>query len=377
MTIDIQGTIAPGFDAVADAFEANFASGNEIGAAFALYRHGEKLIDIHAGHADRKRERGWQADTLIPVFSTGKAITALVAAYAVDQGWLSYDTTLASLWPSFGAAGKDGVTFAEALSHQAGLPGISDEMEPGDWFDRELIEARLAAMAPMWKLGQRSGYHPITFGFLADGAIRRAEPQGRTVGQLLKDLIAGPRGIDVWIGLPEAEHGRAGEHVLPPRAPHLGNINAEKEAAFLKPWSSPGRRGAAEWRMAEFPAANTHATARGLAELMSVFATGGLLRGERLISEAVVKDAMAIRVEGEDRVLPFDIAFGAGVNVNRASGWFGPEPTAVGHYGFGGSCAFADPVTGLSGAYVMNRQMDVLVGDERAVRLINAAYEGL
>ena len=238
-------------------------------------------------------------------------------------------------------------------------------------------EARLAAMAPMWKLGQRSGYHPITFGFLADGAIRRAEPQGRTVGQLLKDLIAGPRGIDVWIGLPEAEHGRAGEHVLPPRAPHLGNINAEKEAAFLKPWSSPGRRGAAEWRMAEFPAANTHATARGLAELMSVFATGGLLRGERLISEAVVKDAMAIRVEGEDRVLPFDIAFGAGVNVNRASGWFGPEPTAVGHYGFGGSCAFADPVTGLSGAYVMNRQMDVLVGDERAVRLINAAYEGL
>ena len=79
MTIDIQGTIAPGFDAVADAFEANFASGNEIGAAFALYRHGEKLIDIHAGHADRKRERGWQADTLIPVFSTGKAITALPA----------------------------------------------------------------------------------------------------------------------------------------------------------------------------------------------------------------------------------------------------------------------------------------------------------
>ncbi|MCC5982015.1 MAG: serine hydrolase, partial [Oceanicaulis sp.] len=73
----------------------------------------------------------------------------------------------------------------------------------------------------------------------------------------------------------------------------------------------------------------------------------------------------------------FDIAFGAGVNVNRDSGWFGPEPSAVGHYGFGGSCAFADPVTGLSGAYVMNRQMDVLVGDERAVRLINAAYEGL
>ena len=298
-----------------------------------------------------------------------------MAAYAVDKGWLTYDTPMADIWPEFAANGKQAVTFGDALSHQAGLPGFPEEMEASDWFNRDLIEKRLAAMEPMWPLGEGSGYHPITFGFLADAAIRRADPDGRTIGGLLREVIAGPRDIDVHVGLPEALHARAGEHVLPPRPPHLGKMNAEKQAAFLKAWSSPGRRGAAEWRIAEFPAANGHATARGLAELMGVFANGGLLRGERLVSKPVIGEAMTIRVEGEDRVLPFDIAFGAGVNVNRDSGWFGPEPKAVGHYGFGGSCAFADPVTGLSGAYVMNRQMDVLVGDPRAIKLIEAAYQ--
>lgn len=375
MSITIHGYVAPGFDAVADAMTANFVDGNEIGAAFTLYEKGEKRVDIWAGHADRARSEDWREDTLIPVFSTGKAISAIVAAYAVDQGWLTYDTPLADLWPDFAAGGKANVTFAHALSHQAGLPGFTQEMEPSDWFNRELIEERLAAMEPMWPLGEGSGYHPITFGFLADAAIRRADPKGRTIGGLLREVIAGPRGIDVYIGLPEDLHVRAGEHVLSPRPPHLGKMNACKQAAFLKVWSSPGRRGAAEWRSAEFPAANAHATARALAELMGVFANGGLLRGERLLGETVSAEAMQIRVAGEDRVLPFNIAFGAGVNVNRDSGWFGPEPKAVGHYGFGGSCAFADPVTGLSGAYVMNRQMDVLVGDPRAIKLIEAAYQ--
>lgn len=375
MSITIHGQVAPGFEAVADAMKANFAEGNEIGAAFTLFEKGEKRVDIWAGHADRARTKDWQEDTLVPVFSTGKAITALVAAWAVDQGWLSYETPLADIWPEFSANGKSAVTFGDALSHQAGLPGFPEPMEPSDWFDRDLIEDRLAAMAPMWRHGEGSGYHPITFGFLVDAALRRAGPDGRTTGGLLREIIAGPRGLDVHIGLPEAEHVRAAEHVLPPRPPHLGKMNAEKQAAFLKAWSSPGRRGAAEWRSAEFPAANTHATARGLAELMGAFANTGMLRGERLVSPDVIAEAMTIRVAGEDRVLPFDIAFGAGMNVNRDSGWFGPEPAAVGHYGFGGSCAFADPVTGFSGAYVMNRQMDVLVGDPRAIRLIEAAYQ--
>ena len=269
------------------------------------------------------------------------------------------------------------MTLAQALSHQAGLPGYPDEMEPSDWFDRELMESRFAAMAPMWPLGEGSGYHPISYGVIADAVVRRADVKGRTVGAILREEICGPRGIDFHIGVPESEHERAAEHVLPPRPPHLGSMTPEKSAAFLKPWSSPGRRGTAAWRSAELPAANGHGTATAIARLMAPFATQGRLDDAAFVSGAVIEAAMKERVHGPDRVLPFDLSFAAGVMINRESGAFGPEPKAVGHYGFGGSCGFADPERGVSGAYVMNRQMDVLVGDARAKALIEAAYRCL
>jgi CubicO group peptidase (beta-lactamase class C family) len=377
MSIDIQGHLASGFEPVAEAFEQNFTEREELGAAFTLIRNGEVLVDIHAGHADRKASRPWTAETIAPVFSTGKAVTALVVAWLVDQGRLDYDAPIADVWPEFAQAGKDAVTLAQALSHQAGLSGYPDEMEPSDWFDRDLMESRFAAMAPMWPLGEGSGYHPISYGVIADAVVRRADAKHRTVGAILRDEICGPRGIDFHIGVPESEHDRAAEHVLPPRPPHLGAMTPEKAAAFLKPWSSPGRRGTATWRSAELPAANGHGTAKAIARLMAPFATQGRLEGEAFVSADVIAEALKERVHGPDRVLPFDLAFAAGVMINRDSEAFGPEPQAVGHYGFGGSCGFADPERGVSGAYVMNRQMDVLVGDARAKALIEASYRCL
>lgn len=377
MSIDIKGKITDGFQAVAEAFTKNFETTDELGAGFALVRGGEVLVDIHAGWADRKKSREWSEDTIVPVFSTGKAVTALVMAWLVDQGRLSYDTKVADVWEEFGQHGKHKLTLAQALSHQSGVPGITGEMDAADWFDLETMEVRVAGQEPLWEPGEGSGYHPITFGVIADAVARRVDEEGRTVGEILKQVIAGPRGIDFMIGVPESEHGRAAEHVLPPKPPHLGSINEAKKAAFLKPWSSPGRRGTAIWRSAELPAANGHGTAGALARLMSAFASKGQLMGEDFISAGTIAKALEERTSGEDRVLPFDLAYACGVMINRDSGHYGPEPKAVGHYGFGGSCAFADPVRGISGSYVMNRQREVLVGDERAIRLIEAVYECL
>jgi CubicO group peptidase (beta-lactamase class C family) len=374
MSIEIHGQVALGFEPVRDAFAKNFTDTDEIGAGFALVRDGETLVDIHAGHADRKRTRSWTADTIVPVFSTGKAITAMVIAWLVDQGRLDYDAPVATVWPDFAQGGKGDVTVAQALSHQAGLPGYRFEMDAADWFDRALMEDRFAAMEPLWPLGQGTGYHPISFGVIADAVVRRADEKGRTVGGLLREVICGPREIDFHIGVSEADQARAAEHMLPPCPPHLGKMNPAREAAFLKPWSSPGRRGTQAWRSAELPAANGHGTANAVARLMAPFATKGRLDGDRFISADTIAAAMGEQARGPDQVLPFDLSYGCGVMINRDSGHYGPEPKTVGHYGFGGSCGFADPVRGVSGSYVMNRQMDVLVGDARAVALIEAAY---
>ncbi|WP_300542536.1 serine hydrolase domain-containing protein [Maricaulis sp.] len=368
----VHGHVAPGFEPVRDAFLANWSDFDEIGAGFALRAGGECVVEIHAGWADRKKSRDWQADTLVPVYSTGKAVAALVMAKLVDKGLLDYDAPVADYWPEFAAGGKSAVTVAEALSHQAGLSGIAEEMDAGDWFDAGKIEDKLARQAPLWEPGTGSGYHPVTFGFIADALARRTD--GRSIGAILREDVCGPAGIDFHVGLPESEHGRTAEHAMPKRLPDLGEPSRARELAFLKAWSSPGRRGATEWRKAEFPAANAHATAGALARLMTVYADAGKLDGKRFISEATLADLVRERVAGPDKVLPFDLSWGAGIMRNTRPGFYGPTPQTVGHSGWGGSCAFADPVNGVTGAYVMNRQMHYLAGDPRPVRLIEAVY---
>lgn len=368
----VHGSVAPGFEPVRDAFLANWSDQDEIGAGFALRIDGETVVDIHAGWADRKKTRDWQADTLVPVYSTGKAVAALVMAKLVDRGLLQYDVPVADYWPEFAAGGKSQVTVAQALSHQAGLSGIAEEMDAGDWFDAAKIEDRLARQAPLWELGTGSGYHPVTFGFIADALARRTD--GRSIGAILREDICGPAGIDFHVGLPESEHARTAEHAMPRQVPDLGERTRPRELAFLKAWSSPGRRGATEWRKAEFPAANAHATASALARLMGVYALDGKLDDKRFLSAATLEALVKERVAGPDKVLPFDLSWAAGVMRNTRTQFYGPTPEAVGHSGWGGSCAFADPVRRLTGAYVMNRQQHYLAGDPRPTRIIEAVY---
>ncbi len=357
------------------AFADNFARGEELGARFALVHKGELLVDLWAGHADRARSQPFDERTLTPIFSTTKAIAALLIARLVDQGRLDYAQPVAEVWPDFGEAGKAQITIEQALSHQAGLSGFPDETDPAIWFDWDATCAKLAAMAPMWPPGTASGYHPVAYGYLAGEIFRRVD--GRTMGTALREDLAGPFDLDLWIGLPDAEHGRCADLQRPPAFPDFGEINEPTRAAFLQPWSSPAGRGQAEWRRVEIPSANGHATAPALAQLMGALSNGGWLDGEMILTPALIAEMSRERIAGQDLVLPFVMSWGAGVMRNEALHPWGPGDATFGHSGWGGSCAFADPETGIAGAYVMNKQSAHLLGDPRAKRLIEAAYAAL
>ena len=296
-------------------------------------------------------------------------------ARLVDQVKLSYGQRVAEIWPEFAANSKAFVTVEQAMSHQAGLPGFAEPMAPSDWFDWALICGKLAAMAPMWRPGEASGYHPVTFGYLAGEIFRRID--GRSMGRALREDIAAPLGLDLWIGLPGTEHDRCADVRRPPALPNLGEINEFKRVAFLTPWASPGGRSLADWRRAEIPSVTGHATAPALARLMGAMANGGRLGGVQLLKPETVEAAAARRSRGQDLVLPYDLAWGAGFLRNEELNIYGPGQAAFGHSGWGGSCCFADPERHVSGAYVMNRQSAELISDPRARRLIEAAYTAL
>ena len=360
------------FTPLAAAFQASLADGGELGARFTLVERGEVVFDLWGGCADRARSKPFDAQTLTPVFSTTKAIAAILIARLVDQGRLTYDQTVASVWPEFAQAGKAAITVAQVMSHQDGLAGLPEPMDPGLWLDWDAITAKLVAMAPLWPPGTASGYHPITFGFTAGEIFRRVD--GRTMGRALREDLAEPFELDLWIGLPDAEFPRVAELERPHRFADFGKITEVKTLAFLTKWAAPGGRGAEAWRRAEIPSANGHVTALGLARLMNALACGGELDSRRLLKPETVAALTRERIFGQDLVLPFQISWAAGLMRNVPNMIYGPGEASFGHSGWGGSCAFADPDRGLSGAYVMNRQSPDLIGDPRAVRLITTAY---
>lgn len=376
---EIQGVCPDRFAAVKAAFAANFTDApeglDEQAARFSVCIEGETVIDLWAGQADPREGTAFTATTLAPVFSTGKAVMALLIATCVERGLLDYDRPVAEIWPAYGQAGKDQITLAQMMSHQDGLPGFDAEVDPAIWFDRQAVLDRLCAQAPMWPAGTASGYHPITIGYLAGEVFRLAD--GRTMGTALREDFALPFDLDLWIGLPEAEHGRVASMRKPTKPASLGPIDAIKSAAFISRGSAPGGRGSAEWRMAEIPSANLHGTALDLARILGVLANDGMLVGQRILSPEVVEAATRERIHGLDKVLPYEMSWAAGYTRNQGLGIFGPNSDTVGHCGWGGSCAFADAENRISGAYVMTRQSPHLIGDPRAQRLIDALYANL
>ena len=368
---EIHGFCPERLTPVRDVFAANFAADQEIGARFSVCEDGELVLDLYAGWADRAKTRPFTSDTLVPVFSLTKALGAFMLAWAVERGLLDYEQTVASVWPEFAQAGKGAVTVGQALSHQAGLSGFAEPVDPELWFDWDAVCAHAAAMAPMWPPGTASGYAPALWGFVAGEIFRRAD--GRRLGRALAEDFARPFGLDLWIGLPASEDARVAELRKPAGLSDFGEHNEPTLAAFLRPWSSPRATGEA-WRRVENPSVNGLVTAEAAARLMSVMATGGALDGRPVLSPATIAAASRERIRGQDLVLPFELSWAAGFTRNAPGMVYGPNPDAFGHAGWGGSCAFADPARRLSAAYTPNRQSTTLIGDPRSVRLIEALY---
>jgi CubicO group peptidase (beta-lactamase class C family) len=380
VAVEIQGHCDARFAKVKDAFAKNFAVENEVGASFAASWNGETVVDLWGGFADAARTRPWRRDTLVNVWSTTKAMTAVCAHVLADRGQLDFDAPVARYWPEFAAAGKERLPVRWLLSHQAGLAGISEPLPAGAVLDWARMTSALAAQAPLWEPGTRSGYHGLTFGHLVGEVVRRID--GRSPGAFFRDEVARPLGAEFWIGLPEAEEPRVGE-MIPPDPPEPlvappppGHPQHALRSALGNPRVTQEIANTRAWRAAEVPAANGQANARGAARVMAALACGGALDGAKLLSEATLARAIGEQCYGRDLVLG-PMRWGLGFMLASAELPLSPNPRTFGHGGWGGSFAMADVDARASLAYVMNRMSPGTTGDKRLGRLIRAFYAGL
>ena len=392
-----QGTCRPGFERVAEAFERNLKEKGEIGASVCLTVGGETVVDLWGGVADPKTQAAWTRDTVSIVFSCTKGATALCAHVLASRGELDLDAPVAELWPEFAQAGKERVTTRMMLDHSSAVPAVRAKVKDDGPYDWAYMTERLAAEVPFWEPGTRNGYHGFTFGWTVGEMVRRAS--GKSLGTFFREEIAGPLGLDFWIGLPEEIEPRVAPivaHVYKAAdavTPFMRDLATNKESVAALFYFNNGawRSGGANTRAghaAEIGAANGITNARGLAGMYAPLANGG---GDLVDATTLARMAEVSMATHDDATLRIPTRFALGFmksmdNRRRsmAAKLWGEDcdsvilgSAAFGHVGAGGSLGFADPAAGLSFGYTMNRMGPGLLMNERGQSLVDAAYLSL
>ncbi|GAB2831891.1 serine hydrolase domain-containing protein [Microbacterium insulae] len=336
--------------------------GERGGAALAVFRGTQPLVDVWAGTAHCRSGRLWERDTPTIAFSCTKAVIAALVAHAVDRGMIDYGAPVADYWPEFAARGKRFATVADVLSHRVGLPVLGRSLTPADVVDRERISAVLAAQHPSWPPGSAHAYHALTYGWLAATIIERAT--GRALEDHLAEVI-GPRVAEpIWLRYPvELTELRA-------RVDVGDRPNGEDRATGMERWLAGDVTAIDDPAVLAtgIPGAGAVTTARSLA----LFASSMVDPTDPLLSPSVVQRATSEQTSGPSVAgePPPWARWGMGFQLD--SEWrrlLGPR--SFGHDGFGGQLVAADPDSGLGLAFLTNDLR--LDQDDRTKELVAAA----
>ncbi|MEU4768584.1 serine hydrolase domain-containing protein [Actinosynnema sp. NPDC023794] len=389
----IDGSTAPGFEAVREEFERNFVDRGEVGASVAVWHRGRPVVDLWGGLADPDSAQPWRHDTVTAIASTTKAMVAISVLTLVQRGELDLDRPVADYWPAFTAEGKAGITLRMVLAHRSGVVSLEHSPVTYDGLVRGApVFDAIASARPQWTPGLAHGYHGVTFGHLLSAVVRQVT--GHTVGSYFATAIAAPLGLDCFIGLPGSELHRLAKLVLPGSAAEveLGSQVPELQPlyeALADPASLTYRSlyGSMHigWEEAtdpkfsqvEAPSTDGTASAAGLAKLFA--ASIGEVDGIRLFGPELAEQAARVHSSGRDEVLGIRTDWGLGFMV--PGGPFVPSGLPAGSFGHGGatgSYAFADPGNDIAFAYTPNRGSELLEGNDLRVNgLVNAVYRSL
>jgi CubicO group peptidase (beta-lactamase class C family) len=371
------------FQNVVEAFRENYGKEDEVGSAVSVVVDGRTVVDVWGGWKESQRRHEWQPDTIVCMMSVAKGITGIAFNMLVDRGLIDVNAPIAKYWPEFAQNGKEKLPVRYALDHRAALPVVLDPMWPGAIFDRVATCNAIAAQAPLWEPGTTAAYHIHTQGFILGEIMRRVS--GKTVGEFLRDEIAGPLGADYLLAnMSERDQARCAELIPNMDAKLLAAREVDKDNLLGKAFTQMPAKTWAEnmnsrlWREGEIASGSAHGNARGVARIYGAVARGGEVDGVRLASRASI-EAMIQEQHNQVEIMqqrPYRQALGILLNTPAAV-FMGPNPRSFGHHGLGGSIGFGDPDARIGFSYCCNKMHSVGTNGPRAARLIEAVYSAL
>ena len=379
---EVHGTCDDRFGGVKELLAANIDAGRDVGASVAVFLHGEPVVDIWGGIADRQTQRPWSRDTLQLIFSGSKGLLATMILMLIDRGLVDLDAPVSHYWSEFG---KDEILIRHIVSHTARLPGNGAPLNLADLMNPDGMAARLAAQLPDADPRAAHCYHPLNFGWLCGEVITRVS--GSSPGRFLAQEIAAPLSLDLWIGLPEAEEAKMSTLYLASNwgtAPFLDPTLWARDPLIESIWGNPPIFGdpvhwtpetfpwnSRAFHGAEIPGADAIGTARWIAAFYGVLAQGGA----PLLSPRALALGRRTIADGLDQVHGARLRTGVGFQLQTELRPLGPPDDAFGHTGAGGSSHGAWPEQKIGFSYAMNLMQDPTSGDQRALRLLTALHK--
>jgi CubicO group peptidase (beta-lactamase class C family) len=361
--------------AVQTLIERQVSEGRQVGVQVCAYKDGKTVVDAWAGVMGPNDPRPIQPDSLVLSFSVTKGVTGLAIHILAERGLIEYDAPVSKYWPAFSGHGKEKLTVAQALSHQAGLHAMPSGPFQVKWLtDWDAGIKRMEENVPAYEPGTATGYHAVTHAWIAGGIVQGAT--GRHIKDIIRQEIAIPLGVgdSMYVGIPDGLDERLTTlelAVLGEGAPLPEDANMFK-AMPKDQWQYFNDM---EVRKACLPSGNGHFTARALAKMYAALAGDGSVDGIRMVKPDRIPHMQRLITEDVDIVLLAPIRKGIGFffggETNGVAGAMGRRTSAFGHPGAGGSNAFCDPEVGLSIAVTSNKMAFALPGEDATTEICN------
>ncbi|MFV3131608.1 serine hydrolase domain-containing protein [Niveispirillum sp. KHB5.9] len=372
--LHIDGTWHPDFAPLREVFIENFRSRGELGAAICVYRHGEKVVDLWGGVANRETGALWQEDTICCMMSVGKSMAAFCLLMLIDRGKVDLEAPVTRYWPEYGQAGKEKTSVRMILSALSGVL-YADAAPDGAAYDWDLMCRALAAQKPEWEPGSQGAYHSMSAGFLLGELVRRVD--GRPIDRFFTEEIARPMGVDYRYGVGDGDLHRVSD-IMPNPASTTFTQTRDITTKLGRAWrvrpASPTPYNDPAFRGSVVPSVNGHGNARAIARVYAALANGGTLDGFRLLSPTLVEAMRTESWRGTCGMTDRPFRYGLGLFLNYPPMMvFGANPRAFGHPGAGGAVGIADPEVGLSFAYSPNLMCAGAGMGDRCQALVEAA----
>lgn len=373
----ISGQVAKGYEEVKTVFEEHFLQGREVGASIVVFSGEDCVVELFGGYENFEKKVPYSSTTLQLVYSCSKVLESIGLARLVDQGLISYNDKISTIWPEFSKGGKENVTISDLMRHEGGLTYFFDPQPTlEELSDPERLQNVLANHPHIWEGKKVRSYHAISRGWITNEVVKRLDKKNRTLGQIYEEDFNKGLNIEFYLGLKKEHLTRRSTWYSYPKLDSLitfflpisiiGNKAAVGSSfeAFRKgkPLTNifklrkglVGFENGSDIISGESPSSNGFTNANSLGTVAACLANKGKFNGFELISEKGLDQALGEATTEFDTCLcKVTTLAQSGLGVFEVPE-LGISTKFYGWPGLGGSLVLFNPEYKFGFAYVMN-----------------------